>query len=111
MPENYEVKITRQALEQMKEIVHYISHELLAPEATSNLLTNMELTINSLSEMPGRITLIDEEPWHSEGIRKTAVKNYLIYFWIDEENKKVQVTAVIYEKRDQIKQLLKMDFN
>lgn len=40
---------------------------------------------------------------------KMPVKNFLIYFWIDEENSKVQVTAVIYGKRDQLKQLSQMD--
>lgn len=37
------------------------------------------------------------------------VKNFLIYFWIDEENDKVQVMAIIYNKRDQIKQLQNLD--
>ena len=34
----YEVRVTRQALEQMKEIVHYISNDLMAPDAAGNLL-------------------------------------------------------------------------
>ena len=34
----YEVKVTRQALEQMQEITHYIAHELCAPDAAYNLL-------------------------------------------------------------------------
>ena len=34
----YEVRVTRQALEQMKEIVHYISNDLMAPDAADNLL-------------------------------------------------------------------------
>lgn len=42
MAEIYEVKITRQAQEQMAEIVDYISNELFAPEAASNLLDKME---------------------------------------------------------------------
>ena len=33
------------------------------------------------------------------------VKNYYVYFWIDEENNIVQVTAVIYVARDQAAQL------
>ena len=37
------------------------------------------------------------------------VKNFLIYFWIDEENDKVQGMAIIYNKRDQIKQLQNLD--
>ena len=52
MAEIYEVKITRQAQEQMAEIVDYISNELFAPEAASNLLDKMENSIMSLSEFP-----------------------------------------------------------
>jgi len=109
MPKNYKVKITRQAITQIEEIIHYISYELLASEAAISLLENMETIIDSLSSMPDRIAVIEEEPWHSEGVRKISVKNFLIYFWIDEENKKVQITAVIYKKRDQMKQLWNMD--
>ena len=29
----YDVRVTRQVLEQMKEIVHYISNDLMAPDA------------------------------------------------------------------------------
>ena len=29
----YDVRVTRQLLEQMKEIVHYISNDLMAPDA------------------------------------------------------------------------------
>ena len=61
--------------------------------------------ISSFADMPKRMSLVDEEPWHTEGIRKAVVKNFLIYFWVDDANKKVQVVAVIYEKRDQLKQL------
>lgn len=38
MDKKYEVKVTRQAMAQMKEIVHYISAELLAPEAAISCL-------------------------------------------------------------------------
>ena len=31
--DEYEVRVTRQVLEQMKEIVHYISYDLMAPDA------------------------------------------------------------------------------
>ena len=48
MENNYEVKVTRQAMEQMQEIVHYISKELLAPEAADKLLDKMQDAIISL---------------------------------------------------------------
>ena len=43
-------------------------------------------------------------------MRKIVVKNFLIYFWVDEENMRVQVTAVIYQKRDQLARLAKMEW-
>lgn len=106
----YEVKVTRQALEQMQEITHYIAHELCAPDAAYDLLDEMEDTINALTDMPKRMPLVDEEPWRTEGVRKALVKNFIIYFWVDDENVKVQVIAVIYEKRDQQEQLKRIQF-
>ena len=105
MAKIYDVKVTGQALSQMGEIVDYISHVLCAPEAAYNLLERLEKEITDLSEMPGKFRLIDEEPWKSEGVRKLVVNNFIVYYWIDEENTRVQVFAVIYEKRDQIEQL------
>lgn len=106
----YEVKVTRQALDQMKEITHYIAHELCAPDAAYDLLDEMENKINSLADMPERMSLVDEEPWRTQGVRKALVKNFIVYFWIDDENAKVQVVAVIYEKRDQLEQLKRIHF-
>lgn len=105
----YEVRVTRQALEQMKEIVHYISNDLMAPDAADNLLDKMKAEITKLSSFPKKYALINEEPWRTEGVRKIVVKNFLIYYWVDDENNRVQVTAVIYSRRDQIRQLSNMD--
>lgn len=105
----YEVRVTRQALEQIKEIVHYISNDLMAPDAAHNLLDKMEAEITKLSSFPKKHDLIDEEPWRTEGVRKIVVKNFLIYYWVDDENNRVQVTAVIFSRREQTKQLSSMD--
>lgn len=95
----------------MREIAHYISYDLMAPEAADNLLDDLKASILKLSVLPKKYPLIEEEPWRSEGVRKIVVKNFLVYYWINEEYNKVQVTAVIYSKRDQIKQLKNMEMN
>ena len=110
MDKEYKVKVTRQAMAQMKEIVQYISVELLAPEAADKLLDKMREAIAKLSVMPERYALIEEEPWKHEGIRKVIVNNFLIYYWVDAENLKVQVIAVIYNRRDQLRALMNMDY-
>ena len=105
----YEVRVTRLALEQMKDIVHYISNDLMAPDVANKLLDKMRAEITKLLSFPKKYALIDEEPWRTEGIRKIVVKNFHIYYWVDDENNRVQVTAVIYSRRDQVRQLANMD--
>lgn len=51
----YEVRVTRQALEQIKEIVHYISNDLMAPDAADNLLDKMKAEITKLSSFPKKM--------------------------------------------------------
>lgn len=108
MVNTYEVKITQQAQEQMEEIVDYVSRELFAPEAAKSLLNKLENTIMSLSVFPEKHKLIDEEPWRSDGIRKVSVNNFLVYYWINKVESRVYVTAVIYDRRDQLEQLKTM---
>lgn len=109
MTDIYAVKVTAQAQEQIREIAHYIAMELQAPDAASDLLDKLETAIVSLGEFPCRVALTDEEPWRSNGVRRLPVKNFLVYFWVDEEHAKVQVTAVIYAKRHQKRILSQMD--
>jgi len=89
--------------------MYYIVHELKAPDAALHLLDVLEESFSSLSHFPQRVILVDEEPWHSKGIHRLPVKNFLVYFWIDEDNLRVQITAVIYAKRDQLHQLSQMN--
>lgn len=105
----YTVKTTSQAEEQIQEIIHYIAHELKAPDAALHMLDVLETSFISLTHFPQRVALVEEEPWRNNGIHRLPVKNFLVYFWIDEDNMNVQVTAVIYDKRDQLYHLSKMD--
>lgn len=50
--------------------------ELLAPDAARNTIATLKREIKSLSQMPERIKLTDEEPWQSEGVRRMRVKGY-----------------------------------
>lgn len=103
--ESYAIKITEQAFEHLQNIKDYIANDLLVPETADRIMHVLEKEIRSLSEMPHRIKLTEEEPWHSRGIRKMRVKNYYVYFWFDEKNNRVQIIAIIYTSRDQLKQL------
>ena len=105
----YEVRITLQAQAHLREIRDYIAQELLAPEAAKSTVQRLGTVMASLSQMPNRVPLIEEEPWRSEGVRFKAVRNFLIYFWVNEAEKTVQIIAVIYARRDQTSVLSQLD--
>ena len=105
MSELYDLIILPEAELDIRNIVMYIAIELAAPQAALNLQRIIEKEIRSLSYMPDRIRLVDEQPWRAAGIRRTRVKNYFIYFFIDENRMTVYINAVIYSGRDQTQQL------
>lgn len=105
MSEKYKLIILPEAQKDIRDIVLYIAGELCAPQAALNLQYAFENEINSLAYMPKRIKTVDEQPWKDAGIRKTRVKNYYIYFLVDDDEMAVKVNAVIYVGRDQPKQM------
>ena len=105
MSEQYRLIILPEAQKDIRNIILYIARELAAPQAALNLQDEFQKEINSLAEMPKRIKTVDEQPWKDAGIRKTRVKNYYIYFLVDDEEMAVKVNAVIYVGRDQSRQM------
>ena len=103
------VRSTLQAQAHLREIRDYIAQKLLAPEAAKNTVQRLGTVMASLSQMSNRVPLIEEEPWRSEGVRVRAVRNFLIYFWVNEVEKTVQIIAVIYARRDQTSVLSQLD--
>lgn len=108
---HYTVKLTTQAIEQINETVQYLSKVLAEPKAALKWADTLQYEIAKLDYMPSRHLLAEEELWHTKGIRRLLVKNFLVYYLIDEEKKIVWVTAIIYEKRDQIAVLSDMSLN
>lgn len=105
MSEQYRLIILPEAQKDIRNIILYIARELAAPQAALNLQDEFQKEINSLAEMPKRIKTVDEQPWKDAGIQKTRVKNYYIYFLVDDEEMAVKVNAVIYVGRDQSRQM------
>lgn len=86
--DDYEVKLTGKAQRQLQEIVRYIAEDLQEPATAERMLDSMEKEIMSLSTLPNRVALTTEEPWHSAGIHKMPVKNYLVYFGLTSQVRK-----------------------
>lgn len=107
MGKKYEVEITTLAQEQILQIAQYIRNELQAPITAERFVDYLEAEIAKLETMPERVVLVEEEPWHSRGVHKYIIGHYIAYFVIETEGT-VSVTAVVLDRRNQKKQLKKM---
>ena len=93
----------------MAEIRNYITNELHAPQAAHNLMLEMKNKVASLENMPERNQLVDSKKWSRQGVRRIPVKNFIMYYWVNDEQQTVHITAVVYEKRNQLRELNKME--
>ena len=99
--------MTPDAISDLKGLNTYISDVLASKYIARSYLNEIRKKISSLAHMPERIKLMEQEPWHSRGIRYMIVKNFNIYFRIDKTENRVYILNIIYAKRDQLSQLMK----
>ena len=104
----YSVKLTPNAIEQLQTTMEYISKDLRSPQTASAWADHLEKEISALASLPMRFPLIDAEPWKAKGIRRMPVKNFIVYYWVNEDDKTVWITAVVYARRDQLNALMEM---
>ena len=103
--------MTINAVTQVDEVVTYIGNVLMEPDTAIRWKNYLQAQFAKLSDMPGRVQLTNLEPWRSAGIHQYVVQNFTAYFWIDEEHGIVWITAVVYQRRDQLSALLQMPMN
>ncbi|WP_345741399.1 type II toxin-antitoxin system RelE/ParE family toxin [Enterococcus cecorum] len=83
-------------------MIHYISHNLDAPFTASDLLNEIESTVSSLSAMPQRYGLVDDNYLRGKEFRNCLVKNYIIFYKIHEESKTVIVHRILHTRQNWI---------
>lgn len=99
----YEIIVTPDAEADLWKLRDYIANTLFVPETALSYVRSIRQEIATLAELPGRIKPVNEEPWHSRGLRKLIAENFYVYFRIDEPSHRVFILNVIYTKRDQLK--------
>ena len=111
MMDSYKIIITPDAEDDLVELRNYIADVLLARDTARNYIRTIRKEIGTLSEMPARYKPVDDEPWHSRGIRRIMVNNFFVYYRIDEDRKQVFILNVIYARRDQLRMLEQMNID
>ena len=96
----YHIEITELAEVDMYEIGLYIAQTLHSPESAEKLLDEIDCNILSLEQMPKRFALVSDKRLASFGIRIIPVKNYLIFYFVEDSVRTVTIVRVLYSKRD-----------
>ena len=92
----YNVQIMDDALDDMSEISDYIKYKLKEPKIANEHIEAFLNEIDKLKNNADIYELLDKSIVGEENIRKINVKNYIIFYNIDESNFLVQVIAVFW---------------
>lgn len=98
----YEVFIADAAQKDLDDIFTYINEKFLAPQAASNTLNNIKLTILKVAEVP-EIGIdvskrLNQQFQESETLRMIPAGNYLVFYIIS--GQEVVVLRVLYQRRN-----------
>ena len=96
----YRVYLSEPAENDLKDIVRYIASHLSAPVSALGMVELLEAAMAGLSEMPHHCPLVADGRLSQMGYRKLIVKNYVVFFFIDENTRVVDVERILYSRRD-----------
>lgn len=94
--EKYTIKISLSASEDLKQIALYIKTALKVPSTARNYLKVIRQEIDKLAFLPNRHEIIEKEIINQSNVRKFIVKNYIIFYVVDDGEKIVNVERILY---------------
>ncbi len=102
----YKIIITPTAYREMYKTYNYISKNLKAPKASQNLMEEIENSICNLQSTPKMYVQLKKVDELNRIYRRIVIKNFVVLYTIDEENKNVYIAHVYYGGRNYIDDLL-----
>ncbi|MDR0456024.1 MAG: type II toxin-antitoxin system RelE/ParE family toxin [Treponema sp.] len=96
----YYVKYSKIIDDDIDSCYFYIKEKLEAPRAAENLMEELYNKKNEIKESPYKRPLVQDSYLASEGIRSIKVKNYVLYYNVDEDKKCINAIRFLYNKRN-----------
>lgn len=88
------------ARQQLEEAMLYIAIELSAPDAAFAFVDEVDAMIQSLARMPYRHPLYHSRHALESEVRFVPVKNYNIFYVVNDAEKTVEIRRVLYQRQD-----------
>ena len=96
----YSLNITNAAEEDILNTAKYIADVLKAPMAANNLLDEIDKHEEILKHTPNIYPFVPDKYLAAKGVKFTPVKNYMMFYTVNEANKIVTVIRFLYGRRD-----------
>lgn len=96
----YKLEYLELAKKDMEDNIYYISHNLNNKTAAYNLANDFIKEANKLLKFPYANTeYIPIKPLKNR-YRSHRIKNFLIFYIVNEENKRIVIARILYKRRD-----------
>ena len=96
----YKVYLTEPAENDLYGIARYISSQLNAPKAAYNTIVAIKKAITKLETNAPIYPLVRDDRLAALGYRLLIVKNYIIFFVVNEKDKSVDIDRILHGCRD-----------
>ncbi|MDE5667848.1 MAG: type II toxin-antitoxin system RelE/ParE family toxin [Clostridia bacterium] len=96
----YKYYFTQKAVNDIEDMLNYISVELCNPTAAKELNSEIFKNIEELSNFPDMGLLVENEYLADKSVRRILVNNYTIFYKVFDEEGKIYILRIVYAKRN-----------
>ena len=96
---NYVIKYSSEAIFELEKLKEYISNKFDAPKAAQKQVSRIIKAVNTLAVFP-KLHRERRKTNKGNGMRIYPIDSYVILYSVDEENSTVNISHIIYSKRD-----------
>lgn len=90
----YIVEISESAKRDLENIISYLRHNLSGDIIADKYKILFKQQLNELSNMAGSMPILDETLTGHKNIRKINVRNYIVFYIVDEEKSKALILRI-----------------
>lgn len=90
----YIVKVSKTAEQDLENILKYLKHNLTEDIIADKYKLLFKQKLKNLEDIAGSMPILNEELTGYNNIRKVNVRNYVIFYVVDEENSKALVLRI-----------------
>ena len=105
MHNKYKIRLSIKAKDDLKNIVFYIKNELHEPIIATKYFQFIKKELQTLEFLPQKYAIIDDDIIKNLQIRKLNIKNYIVFYRIDEQKNIVNIERILYNASDWLSNL------